>query len=84
MLGKLLLSSGAKRASAETIGLRMFSRADTIKHLNKAKVSRKGFIKKELTENPEFFKAYPHLQGILNVEGQDEDSMKPTTKDNVS
>ena len=24
-------------------------------------------MKKELTENPEFFKAYPHMQTILNV-----------------
>jgi len=40
----------------------MFSRADILKSLDKAKINRKTFIKKELTENPEFFKAFPHMQ----------------------
>lgn len=64
-------------------GRRYFSRADILKGLNRDKVSRKTFIKKELTENPEFFKAYPHLQGIFNAKDdkstsamQSEDALK--------
>jgi hypothetical protein len=64
MLGKLLLH----RSSATTnTGRRFFSRADIIKGLDKSKVSRRVFAKKELTENPEFFKAFPHMQGIMNA-----------------
>jgi hypothetical protein len=39
-----------------------------LKNLDKSKVNRKIFIKKELTENPEFFKAFPHMQGVLNAD----------------
>jgi len=60
MLAKLL-------SNQSTNGRRLFSRADIIKGLDKLKVSRKAFIKKELTENPEFFKAFPHMQGVFNV-----------------
>lgn len=60
MLGKLFTSS-----TGQSVGRRMFSRADILKNLDRSKVSRKAFIKKELTENPEFFKAFPHLQGVL-------------------
>lgn len=41
--------------------MRAFSRASIIKDLDRSKVSRKKFITQELLENPEFFKAYPHL-----------------------
>ena len=62
MLGKLLCSTQR----------RMFSRADILKSLDKSKVSRKDFIKKELTEKPEFFKAFPHMQVVLNEKKQGE------------
>ncbi len=39
-----------------------------MKDLDKSKVSRKKFIKQELIENPEFFKAYPHLQKALKFD----------------
>ena len=61
-------------SSATTTGKRLFSRADIIKGLDRTKVSRKVFIKKELTENPEFFKAFPHLQGILPPKKEDAES----------
>ena len=49
-----------------------FSRADVLKKVDRSKVSRKNYIKKELTENPEFFKAFPHLQTILNIDDDGE------------
>jgi len=52
---------------------RNFSRADIIKNLDKSKVSRRQFVKKELTENPEFFKAFPHMQTIFNVKKEKEE-----------
>ena len=58
MLAKLFASS---TCIAQGHGRRMFSRADILKSLDKNKVNRKVFIKKELTENPEFFKAFPHM-----------------------
>lgn len=60
MLGKWMLTA------------RSFSRVDILKGLDKSKISRKAFIRKELTENPEFFKAYPHLQGLLNADKEEE------------
>jgi len=39
-----------------------------MQELDKKKVSKREFIKRELTENPEFFKAYPHLQGIFALD----------------
>lgn len=63
MLGKLFKHT-VTYASQQT-GQRMFSRADIIKGLDRSKVNRKAFIKKELTENPEFFKAFPHMQVAL-------------------
>jgi hypothetical protein len=62
MLVKLLINSSKKNS-----GRRFFSRADILKNLDKSKVSRKNFIKKELTENPEFFKAFPHMQSVFNA-----------------
>ncbi len=62
MLSKLLAGT------TTTGGRRMFSRSDIMKGLDKSKVSRKAFIKKELTENPEFFKAFPHMQTMFNVD----------------
>ena len=62
MLGKLFASS-----ASQVSGRRMFSRADILKSLDKAKINRKTFIKKELTENPEFFKAFPHMQVLFNA-----------------
>ncbi len=35
--------------------------------LDISKISKRQFLKKELTENPEFFKAFPHLQAFLNI-----------------
>lgn len=64
MLGKLFASSATL---AQGSGRRMFSRADILKSLDKTKINRKTFIKKELTENPEFFKAFPHMQAVFNV-----------------
>jgi len=31
-------------------------------------VAKQDFVKKELIENPEFFNAFPHLQGLFNVD----------------
>ena len=58
--------------------MRHFSRADILKKLDKSKVSRRQYIKKELTENPEFFKAYPHLQSVfeLKEDGEFYDQMR--------
>ncbi len=53
--------------SSTSMSRRMFSRADIMKGLDKSKINRKTFIKKELTENPEYFKAFPHMQAIFNV-----------------
>ena len=44
---------------------RSFSRAEILASLDKTKVDRRHFVKRELVENPEFFKAFPHLQAIL-------------------
>jgi hypothetical protein len=43
-----------------------------MKSLDKSKVDRKVYVKKELTENPEFFKAFPHMQAIFNVDTEKE------------
>ena len=56
------------------MSMRAFSRANIIKELDKSKISRKTFVKKELTENPEFFKAYPHMQSIYGVEEEREEN----------
>lgn len=50
---------------------RTFSRAQIMKELDRTKVSRKNFIKNELVENPEFFKAFPHLQIVLPHEEEE-------------
>jgi hypothetical protein len=63
MLAKLFTQTTA----ASTSGRRLFSRSDILKSLDKSKVNRKVFIKKELTENPEFFKAFPHMQGVFSI-----------------
>jgi hypothetical protein len=47
-----------------------FTRANIMASLDRGKISRKQFIAKELKENPEFFKAYPHLQTVFH---RDED-----------
>ena len=68
MLGKLFKSTAVTSVVQTTSQpVRMFSRADIIKGLDRNKVSRRAFIKKELTENPEFFKAFPHMQSVFNV-----------------
>ena len=64
MLAKLFASSASLSSGS---GRRMFSRADILKSLDKSKINRKTFIKKELTENPEFFKAFPHMQALFNA-----------------
>lgn len=67
MLAKLLGTSSTASSLTSGCGRRLFSRADILKSLDKNKINRKAFIKKELTENPEFFKAFPHMQAIFNV-----------------
>lgn len=52
--------------------MRAFSRANIVKDLDKSKISRKAFVKKELTENPEFFKAYPHMQTVFAIDEEKE------------
>ena len=42
-----------------------------MKSLDKNAVSRKHFTKKELTENPQFFNAFPHLQAIIQKDLDD-------------
>lgn len=53
--------------------LRTFSRAEILKSLDQSKIARRKFIKTELTENPEFFKAYPHLQQMYAVDEEKEE-----------
>ena len=72
MLGNLFKKTAA--AATSSSGQRMFSRADIIKGLDRTKVSRRVFIKKELTENPEFFKAFPHMQVVLGPKNENEDA----------
>ncbi len=69
MLGKFFKHSAGAVTTASTTSqpVRLFSRADIIKGLDRSKVSRRAFIKKELTENPEFFKAFPHMQAVFNM-----------------
>ncbi len=85
MFLKVLTHNLSKSSTAQTavashtlLALRAcaFSRADILKSLDKTKVSRKQFIKKELTENPEFFKAFPHLQGIFDQNEEPENKKK--------
>lgn len=61
----------------------MFSRADIMKGLDKSKVSRRVFVKKELTENPEFFKAYPNMQVIFNGKDERPGASQLQTEDDV-
>jgi len=60
---------------------RLFSRADILKTLDRTKVSRKAFIKRELLDNPEFFKAYPHMQGLFNADQEEEGLGKKESPD---
>ena len=46
---------------------RAFTRADIHASLDRTKVNRRLFIKKELTDNPEFFKAFPHMQTVFGA-----------------
>ena len=86
MLGKLFKHTTTTAASAPCTGQRMFSRADIIKGLDKSKISRRAFIKKELTENPEFFKAFPHMQVVLapKVEKEETSSKKVSGEENLA
>jgi hypothetical protein len=47
-----------------------------MKGLNRDKISRKAFLQKELTENPDFFKAFPEMQSVL---GDNEERPEKTT-----
>lgn len=47
--------------------VRTFSRADIKAELDKTKIQRRVYYKNEMVENPEFFKAYPHMQVLFNV-----------------
>jgi hypothetical protein len=70
MLAKLFTSSTGMLTYAGG-SRRMFSRADILKSLDRNKVNRKTFIKKELTENPEFFKAFPHMQALFSADKEE-------------
>lgn len=72
MLSKFVLKQS-------TTGSRYFSRADIMKGLDRSKISRRVFAKKELTENPEFFKAFPTAQTILNDKDEKKSSLKQET-----
>lgn len=50
-----------------SLTLRGFSKATIKASLDQSKIDRRQFIKSELNENPEFFKAYPHMQTIFAV-----------------
>ena len=44
-----------------------FSRAKILEGLpDSSKISKRKYIKQELTDNPEFFKAFPHLQMLFH------------------
>jgi hypothetical protein len=73
MLGKFI-AAAATTTTTCTTGRRMFSRADIVKGLDRSKVNRRAFIKKELKENPDFFKAFPHMQKTLNYRKPGEES----------
>lgn len=62
-----MLSKLSSNMMLHSLQARTFSRAQIMKKLNKSNISRKDFIKGELQSNPEFFKAYPHLQAIFSV-----------------
>ena len=51
---------------------RLFGRGDILKSLDPTKTSRRQFLKKELVENPEFFKAFPNMQAVFNVDEEKE------------
>lgn len=56
---------------------RLFARADIRAALNKEKISKRKYIKTEITENPEFFKAYPHLQALTKeFVGEEEENFE--------
>jgi len=58
---------------------RSFARADIKKSLDPKKIGRREFLQTEITNNPEFFKAYPNYQSIfaLNEETNEVDMNKP-------
>ena len=80
MLGKLFKQTTTTVAVTQVTSkpVRMFSRADIIKGLDRSKVSRRAFIKKELTENPEFLKAFPHMQVVFNIKEEGQGKMSRT------
>ena len=72
MLTKIVAATQSQTSFKSSIMTRFFSRSDILKSLDRAKVRPpKTFIKKELTENPEFFKAFPHMQAIFNVKEEE-------------
>ncbi|CDW82874.1 30s ribosomal protein s18 [Stylonychia lemnae] len=56
---------------------RAFSRADIKKTLDPKQIGRRDFLHNEITNNPEFFKAYPHYQAIFGIseDGQEINEM---------
>jgi hypothetical protein len=81
MLAKLFASSST---TTSVSGRRLFSRSDILKSLDKSKVNRKVFIKKELTENPEFFKAFPHMQAVFNVKPAEPGATGANAEDRIN
>ena len=54
-----------------------------MKSLDKSKLNRRVFIKKELTENPEFFKAFPHMQALFNAKAADSSRSGVNAEDKI-
>ena len=57
MIAKLLASSSTASCLTSATGRRLFSRADILKSLDKKKINRKAFIKKELNKWAQVVKA---------------------------
>lgn len=70
---KLFACQALRAKTTTTISHRFFARADIVKSLDKSKISRRAFVKRELTENPEFFKAFPNTQAILNEQNEEDE-----------
>ena len=59
----------------------MASAAFSSRNRDLKSLQSREFIETELKENPEFFRAFPHLQTILNEKEEDEDDPPPQTND---
>ncbi len=78
-LGKVGLSNSGTEVELQ-IGKNMKYKE---KFVNKQiKVNREEFLRREITTNPEFFKAFPHLQSIVASENNIEEDLTDYIKDN--